>query len=182
MPLKVQKRKVNVLTLQVKAEIIEKMEGGRSIPSLCQAYNVPRSILYDLRRDSAKVKQFKENFVDETKHKKQRKTMKKPTYPEIEEAAQKWWRQQRTAGVMVRGVDVKMAAEKFAQMKGVTGFKASNGWLARFKQRHGLSNKIAHGEAASADDTGVDEFREKLTKIVNDSQLSKSQIYNEESD
>ena len=103
MPPKVPKRKVNVLTLQVKAEIIEKMEAGRSMSSLSQLYNVPKSTLYDLRKASEKIKKFKENFGDETKHKRQRKTMRMPAYPQIEEATQKWWAQQRWVVVVGGG-------------------------------------------------------------------------------
>jgi len=46
------------------------------------------------------------------------------------------------------------------------GRRVSHGWLARFKQRHGIKCVQLHGEAASADTAGVDLARTKLPAIL----------------
>ena len=166
------------MTIEKKREIIRKLDDGVSVSSVMSEYKLPKSTLYDLRKAAVSVKLFHENFGKETKHKKERKTMRKPSFASVDEATFKWWKQQRLAGVMVRGVEVMAAAKKFADLQGLTDFTASNGWLARFKQRHGLSNKISHGESLDADETGVDEFRNELTRLVSSANLSNSQLYN----
>ena len=46
------------------------------------------------------------------------------------------------------------------------GFKFSNGWLARFKKRHGIALHKMEGEAASADVAVVTEARRELQEML----------------
>ena len=105
MPPKVVKRKKSVMTLDRKREIIGKIEEGVSMTAIMAQYNVAKSTLYDIRKSAGSVKKFHDDFAKETKHKKERKTMKKPSFPSVDEATFRWVKQQRTAGVMVRGVE-----------------------------------------------------------------------------
>ncbi|CAM1300043.1 Uncharacterised protein r2_g991 [Pycnogonum litorale] len=86
--------------------------------------------------------------------------MKDPQSKELEEAVFKWYMQQRSVKVNVRGVELMAAAQKLAQHMGIE-FKASTGWLWRFRNRHGVCNKVEHGEAGSADTTAVEPYRLK---------------------
>ena len=79
--------------------------------------------------------------------KKIEKTMAKPKNVDLDQCVIKWYQQQRGSGVMVRGTELKMAAERFANNIGHHEFKASEGWLYRFKLRHGLTGKKVYGES-----------------------------------
>ncbi|GFN91634.1 tigger transposable element-derived protein 6 [Plakobranchus ocellatus] len=60
---------------------------------------------------------------------------------------------------------------------GVAGFQASNGWLEKFKQRHGIVFKVACGESASVDTTVVEDWKKAtLDKLL--SEYSSSDIFN----
>ena len=61
---------------------------------------------------------------------------------------------------------------------GITDFIASDGWLWHFRNRHGIGNKLLHGEAASASAEDVEPFRQKLNNLLRDEGLLISQIYN----
>ena len=61
---------------------------------------------------------------------------------------------------------------------GITDFTASDGWLWRFRNRHGIGNKFFHGEAASAPTEDVEPFRQKVNKLIQDERLLISQVYN----
>ena len=66
---------------------------------------------------------------------------------------------------------------------GITAFTASDRWSWRFRNRHGIGNKILHGEPASAPAEGVEPFRQKLNNLIRDEGLLISQVYNaDESD
>ena len=69
------------------------------------------------------------------------------------------------------------SARLAAQMK-ITDFHASDKWLYRFRQRHGMFQKRAHGESGSARQDAVGPFREELNRIVNTEGLLLSQVYN----
>ena len=51
-----------------------------------------------------------------TKHKKERKHMKKGHYPSVEEAVLKFIREQRSCQVMIRSVELLEAADRFAKL------------------------------------------------------------------
>ena len=172
------KRKRVPLTIDVKWEIVEKIEKGVPIASLMTQYNIAKSTLYDLKKAKDNLKIYHQSFANKTRHKQPRKMMRKPNHPQLDESVLKWLQQQRTAHVMVRTVELLDAANRFADHLQIKDFKASHGWLDRFKQRHGLSNCIAHGEAGSADASGVDAFRQRLSDFVNRHDLANAQIYN----
>ena len=125
-----------MLTLEKKREIIEKIDAGWTISRISQTCEVPATTLYDLRRNKNKIIQYQQDFCKLSKHNLPRKVVSKPRFASVGEATLTWVKQQRSAGVMVRGTEVMNAAKKFAQLQNVQDFKASEGWLFRFKRRH----------------------------------------------
>ncbi|KMZ76545.1 hypothetical protein ZOSMA_10068G00010, partial [Zostera marina] len=53
-------------------------------------------------------------------------------------------------------------AIKLAELLMVEGFKASEGWLSNFKERHGIVFKKVQGEAAAVDMEAVDNWRQDI--------------------
>ena len=74
-------------------------------------------------------------------------------------------------------VDIPDAAVKLAAHMGIP-FNGSGGWLWRFRNRHGIRNKVVHSEAAGGDSGVVEPFRLKFQKLIKEEDLSLSQIYN----
>lgn len=62
-----------------------------------------------------------------------------------------WFNNQRQNNVPISGPIVKAKAEKFAEQLGIIGFKASEGWLGKFKNRHHITYGKMHGEARDVD-------------------------------
>ena len=57
-------------------------------------------------------------------------------------------------------------------------FKASTGWLDKFKNRHGIRNLSIQGEKLSAAEETVEPFLQKLNKVIEERGLIPEQIYN----
>ncbi|CAK8690474.1 unnamed protein product [Clavelina lepadiformis] len=57
---------------------------------------------------------------------------------------------------------LKEKAKTFGEQLGVKDFAYSNGWLNRFKKRHGIALQKLHGESAAADVVEVLNGRETL--------------------
>lgn len=55
-------------------------------------------------------------------------------------------------------------------------FKASNGWLDKFKSRYNISFKVVYGESKSVDTETVDEWRIKVKQLI--SSYEPRNIYN----
>ena len=67
---------------------------------------------------------------------------------------------------MVRSAELLHAADRFAKHQGIPGFKTSEGWLDRFKQRHCISNRKAHGEIADADTRFIEDLRKDFLATI----------------
>ncbi|KAG7169541.1 Tigger transposable element-derived protein 7-like 53 [Homarus americanus] len=61
---------------------------------------------------------------------------------------------------------MQMAVEKLATHLVITNFNASDGWLWRFRRRHGSVNHKVCGEAASAPTEGIEPFQKMLTESI----------------
>ena len=57
-------------------------------------------------------------------------------------------------------------------------FAASNGWLWRFCQRHGIRQLSLQGEKLSADRQAAEEFIPKFRKFIEENNYTLSQVFN----
>ncbi|MEW8544978.1 MAG: transposase, partial [Candidatus Thiodiazotropha sp.] len=95
-------------------------------------------------------------------------------------ALHQWFVQARAEGVPISGTIVQAQAEKFdRQLNGEEStFKASTGWLDRFKKHHGISQVSVAGEVRSADTQAAKGYPDRLKEIISESGYSPEQIYN----
>jgi len=82
---------------------------------------------------------------------------------DVDEALTQWFTLATSRGVQVSGPILKAKSEDLARKLGNDEFKATEGWLSRWKVRHDIKCKRAHGEKASANSDGADKW--KLTKL-----------------
>ena len=134
------------------------------------------------RRSKEKLLVFAVKFdVDSNKGKKgvvhTRKHMRVAESKDLEDAVYKWYVQEHSVVVNVRGVDILDATVKLDAHMGIH-YSGSAGWLWRFCNCHGIHNKVVHGEAGSGDSGVVEPFRLKFQKLIKEEDLSLSQIYN----
>ena len=174
------KRPRKVLTLETKREILQRCDEGWSSARIQEEFGIPKSSLCDLKKARGKIAAYTDDFsvASKTGKKKDRKTMAKPKNIELDQCVIKWYQQQRGSGVMVRGTELKMAAERFANNIGIQGFKASEGWLYRFKLRHGLTGKKVYGETLDANEEVIDEYCKEIKNLIQREGLLLEQLYN----
>uniref|UniRef100_A0A3B3TJJ8 DDE-1 domain-containing protein n=1 Tax=Poecilia latipinna TaxID=48699 RepID=A0A3B3TJJ8_9TELE len=71
------------------------------------------------------------------------------------------------------------SALAFASPTGTTPFIASKGWFDKFQKRFGLKSVSLHGEAASADTDGVEEYvNNKFKAIIEEGGYKPEQVFN----
>ena len=64
------------------------------------------------------------------------KKQRSSKYPLIEDALHRWFLFLKPTSIPFTDAILKQKASRFAELLGVEDFHASNGWLARFKNRH----------------------------------------------
>jgi len=64
------------------------------------------------------------------------------------------------------------------QLGGPDSFKASQGWLEKFKRRFGIRQISVQGESLSANKDGATQFQKELKNIIENGQYSLENIYN----
>lgn len=83
------------------------------------------------------------------------KRIRVPKYEDVDAALYKWFCEVRTQNVLVSGPMLQAKAGSFGTLLGIDGFNPLNGWIQRFKDRHGISCRVISGESAEVDDSAV---------------------------
>lgn len=89
------KRKRTCLKLSEKITILKSLETGETVTSAALKYNVGKSTICDLKRNSAKI--FEYVAISDTGPAR-RKTLKLSAYPNVEKAVYNWFLQERSRG------------------------------------------------------------------------------------
>ncbi|VCX35505.1 unnamed protein product [Gulo gulo] len=170
--------KYTTLNLEEKMKVLSRIEAGRSLKSVMDEFGISKSTFYDIKKNKKLILDFvlKQDMPLVGAEKRKRTTGAK--YGDVDDAVYMWYQQKRSAGVPVRGVELQAAAERFAQCFGRTDFKASTGWLFRFRNRHAIGNrKICGDQVLSSASENVEPFRQKLYVLIKEEKLSLAQLY-----
>ncbi|XP_063794663.1 jerky protein homolog [Pseudophryne corroboree] len=172
------KRKHKSISVQAKVEILQKLDRGVSVKKLCDTYGLGSSTVYDIKKHREKILQF----FAESQSKKQmsiRKTMKSGKSTELDRVLLEWFRQRRSDGVDLSGIMVQEQAKLYhTALKLDYECDYSEGWLHRFKTRHGISMRKVCGEKRSANHEAADDYVDEFAKLVADENLTPQQVYN----
>uniref|UniRef100_A0A1B6LLX5 HTH CENPB-type domain-containing protein n=1 Tax=Graphocephala atropunctata TaxID=36148 RepID=A0A1B6LLX5_9HEMI len=134
-----QKRKRVVPTIQQKIDMIKQLDEGVSVRELALKYNIGCTTVHDVKKNRDKLLKFSIAASDSIFGIQHRRTMKKSPYELLHKAMLQWFNCERAEGRPVTGpMCVKQAKYLFETLGMKGNFDASSGWLARFKDRHGI--------------------------------------------
>lgn len=103
-------------------------------------------------------------------------TLNKP----FEKVVFDWFDSQRKTGRTIKGCEIQEVAMRVNQeMGGPANFKASNGWLASFKRRHGIRQlSLQDTNLDAVDMEAVSSFCEEFNQIVKELECTPDNMYN----
>jgi hypothetical protein len=105
--------------------------------------------------------------------------MKSAKYGQLDTVMYQWFIQARSQGIPLSGpVIMAKAVEMHKKLDGDPNFKASIGWLDKFKCRHGIQKLDISGEKLSANSAVIVEYREQFKEKVAKLNLVREQVYN----
>ena len=98
------------------------------------------------------------------------KRLRKGKAPEVDTALNQWFATVTSKGQKLSGPILKKKAEDLAKKLGHTNFVATEGWLSRWKARHQIWYKQAHGKKGSADIKSAEEWTSTILPGLLDKQ------------
>jgi hypothetical protein len=137
----------NFTTAETKSKILHALKDcSLAQKDIASNFNVLDSTVSKLKRKKAEI--LDEN--EELKGNPCRKTLKLPVYSDIDLTVYNWFQYAFEKGIPISGELIKTNAMKVAAKTGHINFRASNGWLEKWKKRHQIVFKNIKGEQRSA--------------------------------
>jgi len=159
------KRKRNVLTMEQKIEILTKLDKGETIVSLSRDFNIGKATVSDIKKNRHAIMDFASK-MDSGDRIKRRKAMKVAKNQDLDKAMEMWFIQKRTLNESISGPLIcEKVFEMNAKLGGSEYFKASSGWLHKFKYRHRILELHIQGKSLSADSNATEKFKESFCFI-----------------
>lgn len=154
------------LTLQEKIQFIfdNKDGNGLSQRKLSDKYNISLgSVSNILKRKTEYLHDYETNQNQQSKRK-----FKDVNAQKLDEHVYEWFVQQRAKNIPISGPILQEKAHEISEALGdsLGTFKASNGWLKKFRMRHNISHRITNGESSFIDSLTVDDWIQRIPKIV----------------
>ena len=127
--------KRGALTLKNKLDIIERAQKGEKYVDIAMHYSIGRSTLTAILKDADRYISISKTG----KYNDSRKRFRAAGKGDVEDALFLWYSQAIDMGMAVSGPILCSKAKDFAIKLGHPDFKATNGWLHRFKTRKNIT-------------------------------------------
>lgn len=121
--------KRKALYIDEKVSLIQAIQKGEKITDVGRRLGFSPSTVSTIWKNKDKILQAKVNGYASKK-------IKRPKYESLDREMALWYNIQCENNVKVSGSIIKAKAEEIAKQLGITEFKASEGWLGKFKKRH----------------------------------------------
>lgn len=171
-----EKRKLKAHDLSIKLKAIDEVKSGKVVSVVAKELDVHVTTVKRWLSEADKWTQWKEDHGDMPLAKKKR--IKCAVYPMIDDATWIWFKEARSAGFPITGPIVSIQSLNFAKLLGITDFKASQGWLDKWKKRHNIKKGVLCGEKLSADAAGAEIYKQKFVTMIEEEGLTPYQVYN----
>ncbi|GBN06061.1 Tigger transposable element-derived protein 4 [Araneus ventricosus] len=149
------------LKLKEKIAVLEVAEKEKlSVRSLAERSHIGITQISELLKDKEGIPKMW--VLNSNENLKFRKT----ETSEIDEVLMKLFRSARAQNIPVSGVLFQEKARELGESSGLKTFKASNGWLEKFRARHNISFKQISGEEKSVNPNEVTEWIGRLKSLL----------------
>lgn len=172
-------RKRKVLTFEEKLDIVQRLENNERASDIAVHYDIGKSTVHEIMRNRKQLFDFCSTALANEGMTKRRRVMRRPTHEILERCMHIWYIQERIKGSFITGPVITRKAAYFDhKLNGEnTKFKASSGWLFRFKQRCGIEHLHAELDLNAVMQKDISSFQEKLKAHIREKELAEHQIY-----
>lgn len=151
------------LSLEEKVKLIKDKEHGLSHRQLSDRFQVSVGAVSNiLKRKLEYTSDYETN-----RNKRIKRKLKDDTNADISENVYEWFVSQRSKHIPISGPILQEYARSVTeQLDHSTTFKASNGWLDRFRNRYNIQFRTISGEVRSVDLNTVEDWKSRLRSII----------------
>ena len=155
------RRKCNHLSIADKIKILDTAKSSEKPKNeVAKIFNIPFSTLSTVLKNESKIR---EQFSNGDFNRKRKRNVE---FPDLEQAVITWFTQCRDNKINLSGVILRQKAEEFAKALGYNDFRASSGWLEKFKRRHDIVFRKICGESADVNADICDDWVNRLKTIT----------------
>ena len=159
------KRQYSELDLEEKKKLINYFDCHRvSQRSVAAKFNVSPATVCNTLKQRSKILLACKNLHNSSPIFR----MQKPTNAVLDSYMFKWFQAKRQKNLAVSGKMIQLEAMRFSSKHNLESFKASDGWLCRFKTRYNIKGENLHGESGSVDMQIVGAWKQQHTDLLNE--------------
>lgn len=156
------KRKLVELTLERKKEVLDRLHGGATCRQVAEEFKISKSTV-------SKISTSRDEILrawEQNSNSKRKRILRKTDNESVNEKVLHFFFDCRSKNIPVSGPMLQEAALAAARSEGAHEFKASNGWLARFRGRHAIEHRSLSGEAAEIDTSAAEEWLKRVPDVT----------------
>jgi predicted DNA-binding protein YlxM (UPF0122 family) len=165
----------HTLTLSEKIQLIHEHEANVSYRTLADHYKISIGSISNIIKRKV---EYMENY-EQNENSNKKRNLRDDFNQQLDQKVYEWFVAQRSKNIPISGPLLQERARQIRQeLGGPNGddFKASNGWLEKFRKRHGIQYRTICGESAAVDLTTVNEWKKRLSTIID--KYDPNDIYN----
>jgi hypothetical protein len=166
-------KKRKALSTADKIEILRKHDENVVLKQceLAESLGIPGSTLRTILNDRKRIEEDAKNTGGK------RQKLRSGKFEELEDILMKWFLQARATNIPINGPVLKEKATEIAKKLKISDFTSSNGWLDRFRKRHGIVYRQISGESESVDKSCVSTWlMQLLPPLIN--KFSPEDVFN----
>nr|XP_031844082.1 jerky protein homolog-like [Nomia melanderi] len=164
--------KRNMLTLKQRLEILKRLEEGATAKQVSSFYNLHVATVRKIKYNAIQLRRYAEQAGSSNKIR-----MRRPMNEELEGRLYTWFLERRTMGDHISNRLLRKEATNInKELGGPITFRASEGWLSRFKIRYRINNTHTHED--TNDEAAASTFLDDLKNIIYEQDIDLDNLYN----
>ena len=167
-----------MLSIEQKLEILEELDHGTPVSGVARDYNIHPTTVRRIRRNASTINQAADRGLRMLKQRK----LRKATHEKLEERLYMWFVERKEVGDPITDWLLRQKAlELITEFGSPSTFKASLGWVAKFKIRYDIrlaDIQRIHREHRTTNNVAAEEFVSNFARQIEEERIEHNNIYN----
>lgn len=161
------------LSLEQRLEILRQLEDGVAQNQLAKDYGISVVTIHRIKKNAVQIR-----GQSQTPGTEGRKRFRRPVLDELDARLYTWYQERRAADDRITNAILQEKAMELNKVfRGPSSFSASNGWIWRFKHRHGINLHDPNIETPNVDTKAAEKFIRCFLQRLEEEGIKLQNIY-----